>query len=441
MSKVTIDFSGAFTQIAGATGLLLKEVKAIETKAWRAHETIASLPQMSQDGFFGLPKRNDLFESCKKLTRKLKGAYENVVVLGIGGSALGFKAVADALLGKDHNLNPKGKPKYFVLDYLEPESIAKIFEFAPPKKSVYVAISKSGKTQETAAHLAYLGSKLEREIGKQGLKERLVIITELEAENPFQQMAEKMRLRCLEIPQLVGGRYSVLSPVGIFPLSLLGVDAYSLLRGANKFNKLTQSYELEANPALYYALLHYIYAQKGHNVTVFFLYDRNMEALGDWLVQLWAESLGKRFNRRGDLVEVGLAPICAIGPRDQHSILQLLIEGPFDKVITMIWPTKFKQDPRIVLPMWQKKGFKYLSKKSFGQIMASEAQGTYQALTKSGKPVIKVNLDCIDAEGIGYMLQFFMCATAYLAELWDINAFDQPGVQLGKEISRRLLGG
>lgn len=441
MAKVSIDFSGVFTQAAGATGLLLKEVKALDSKALRAHDSLIARPEMSDDGFFGLPKRSDLLNSSKKLAKKLKGTYENVVVLGIGGSALGFRAVAEALLGKDHNLCPKGKPKFFVMDYLEPNSIAKIFELAPAKKSIYVAISKSGKTQETAAHLAYFGSKLEREIGKRGLEDRVVIISELEGENPFQKIAERLRLRCLEIPPLVGGRFSVFSPVGLFPLALMGIDVDSLLRGAAKFNRLIENPEPEKNPALYYALIHYIYAQKGHNVTVFFLYDRSLESLGDWLVQLWAESLGKRFNRRQELVEVGLTPVRAIGPRDQHSILQLLVEGPFDKVITMIWAKEFLKDLKINMPTWQKKEFKYLSKKSFGEILLSEAQGTYLALTKSGKPTIKINPEIINAESLGYLMQFFMCATAYMAELWEINAFDQPGVQLGKDISKRLLGG
>ncbi|HDH96328.1 MAG TPA: hypothetical protein ENF73_01210 [Proteobacteria bacterium] len=442
MPRITIDFSGAYAEQLGVTGLILRELKAVESKAKAAHNRLFERPEMTQDGFFGLPKNGELLNSSVQLARKLKGSYENVVVIGIGGSANGFKAVADALLGSNYNLKAnKNRPRYFVLDYLDPSAIRDIFEIAPPNKSVYVAISKSGKTQETAAHLALFSSRLQRELGRQGLRERLVIITELERENPFQRMAEKLELRCLEVPPLVGGRYSVLSPVGIFPLALLGVNVRSLLRGAELFNRRVRTSDPQKNPALHYAMIHYLYYDKGHNITVFFLYDRSLKGLGDWLVQLWAESLGKRFDREGSRVELGLTPVSAVGPRDQHSLLQLLIEGPFDKVITMIWPGSFKPDLKLTVPSWLKKGFGYLSGKSFGQILAAEALGTYEALVKSGKATIKIIPERTDAENIGFLLQFFMCATAYLAELWGINAFDQPGVQLSKDISRRLLGG
>jgi len=442
MPKITIDFSGAYAEDIGVTGLILKEIKAAESKAKASHQRLFERPEMSKSGFFGLPQDKDLLNSSLHLARKLKGSYENVVVLGIGGSASGFKAVADALLGKNHNLvGDKRKPRYFVMDHLEPQAVKDTFDIAPPKKTVYVAISKSGKTQETAAHLAYFGSKLQRELGKQGLQERVILITDLEKDGPFQKVAEKLELRCLEVPPLVGGRYSVLSPVGIFPLALLGVDVKSLLRGAELFNRRVSSDDIQKNPALQYALIHFLYHQKGHNVTTFFLYDQPLKSLGDWLVQLWAESLGKRFDRAGDRVETGLTPVSAVGPRDQHSLLQLLVEGPFDKVITMIWPKFFKTDPKITVPSWLKKDFRYLSGKTFGQVLTSEARGTYEALTKSGKATIKIVPERIDAENLGFMMQFFMCATAYLAELWGINAFDQPGVQLGKDISRRLLGG
>ncbi len=393
--------------------------RAVEAIRARAGERKAML------GWIRLPEDT---EGARRVRRfqEARPWVRDLVVLGIGGSALGAKALA-------HALTPQNPPaRLYFVDNVEPAPIARLLDRLDPATTLVVAISKSGKTAETMAAFLIFRDWLERHLG-QHATDHLVAVTDPQ-NGPLRTYAASEGLASFDIPPDVGGRFSVFSAVGLLPLAFAGVQLEDLLMGARRAN--AKGLEAAAKSALALYLL-YRYRQKP--IHVLMPYSTRMALIPAWFVQLHAESLGKAYDRRGSRVHVGPTPLPALGATDQHSLLQLLQEGPFDKVVSFVRLRHHDHDLEIpgapgLSPL------RFLFGKRLGALLDAEATATPLALAKAGRPSLTIWIDRVDEASLGELLQFFMWQTAIFGELLGINAFDQPGVELAKQYTYALMG-
>ena len=367
---------------------------------------------------------DDIIETAKQIRRK----YTSFVVLGIGGSALGPIAVHQALA-------QDGGIELIVLDNVDPETMKSTFDKLDIEKTMFNVITKSGKTSETMAQLMtaadiITGKGLE-------LKDHIIATTD-ERNGNLALIAKEEGLKTFVIPDDVGGRFSELTPVGLLPAAVCGIDIKGMLEGAAYMDKLCS--ETEKNPASVFALLHVLGMDKGMNVSVMIPYSDSLKYISDWYAQLWAESLGKRVDNEGKEVFAGQTPVKALGATDQHSQVQLYTEGPFDKITTFIKVEKFRQEMPIPKAFEYVDDIAFLSGKTFSELINAECIATQYALTVAGRPNIEIALETVDAFSIGALLYFFEMAVSYAGEMMDINTFDQPGVEQGKLATFALMG-
>ena len=352
----------------------------------------------------------------------------DVLVLGIGGSSLGAKALAAALVGA-------GAKLHFV-DNVEPEPVAALFDSLNPETTLVNVISKSGTTAETMAAFLLALDWLRRGLGEEW--KRHVVVTTDAKKGVLRPFAEKHGLASFVIPADVGGRFSVFSPVGLLPLALAGVDLDGLLAGAAEANASANA-EVSENLPAQTALAQYLAWRKGQRISVLMPYSSRLALLPAWFVQLHAESLGKAYDRSGSRVHVGPTPLGAVGATDQHSQVQLFREGPFDKLVVFIRHRQADRDLRLPGEEGLEE-LSYLFDKSLFGLLAAEAAATAHALAAARRPNYTIFLERLDAFHLGWLLQHLMWQTAYLGELFNVNAFDQPGVELGKQYTYALMG-
>lgn len=359
--------------------------------------------------------------------REANAWVEDLVVLGIGGSALGAQAVGTALGNSSVRL-------HFV-DNVEPEPIIGLLRTLEPYKTLVNVISKSGSTAETMA--AFLVFRQWLELGTADWKKH-VIVTTGPAKGILRPYVQAEGLTAFEVPPSVGGRFSVTCPVGTLPLAFVGIDLENLMAGARKSNEQAKG-ALEKNLPAQTALVNHLFSRKGMNIAVFMPYSSRLRFLPDWFVQLHDESLGKMLNRQGKEVRTGTTAVRAIGTTDQHAQVQLFREGPHDKLTTFV--RLLNPSENLEIPVVKGlEGLDYLFGRSFFELLEAEAKATAHALAKAGQPNYTITLEKLDAYNLGWLLQHLMWQTAFLGELWNINAFDQPGVELGKEYTYALMG-
>ncbi|ULR40720.1 glucose-6-phosphate isomerase [Thermus sp. NEB1569] len=373
-------------------------------------------------GWMDLPEDTETLRRIRRY-REANPWVEDFVLLGIGGSALGPKALESAF-------NESGVRFHYV-DHVEPEPVLRLLRGLDPRKTLVNAVSKSGATAETLAALLVFLNWLRENLGEDW--RRHLVLTTDPRRGALRALAEKEGLEAFSIPDNVGGRFSVLSPVGLLPLAFAGMDLEALLMGARKANELALA-PLEENLPLKTALLQHLHRHLP--ITVFMVYSERLKYLPAWFVQLHDESLGKR---DGEGNRVGTTAVPALGPQDQHAQVQLFREGPLDKLIVLVVPERPTED--LTLP--QVEGLTeaaYLFGKGLFQLLKAEAEATYQALAEAGQRVYTLYLSEVSPYAVGWLLQHLMWQTAFLGELWGVNAFDQPGVELGKRLTFALLG-
>ncbi len=376
-------------------------------------------------GFTDLPETDRYIEQAKAVSERLPDGIDTLLVLGIGGSALGAKMVRDcfsAYLNKN----------LIILDNVDPYTIHDVAKKINPEKTVINVISKSGSTVEPISQFKFFYNLFELELGREEALKRVVVTTDI-AKGSLRKLADQLGLLSLEVPENVGGRFSVLTPVGIFPLEYCGIDTKKLLEGALKQKQEGKGLAVTG------AVLDYLFYNKGKNIKVLFIYSDRLFRFGEWYLQLFGESLGKRFDKSGKEVNVGATGVLAKGVTDQHSQVQLYREGPDDKFYAFFKINK-KIDVLIPDSFDKFEGFSYLSGKRFSQLMDAECEGTMQALENAGRPVVLYEIDEIDLEAMGELIYLFELQTAVCGYLYNINPFDQPGVEEGKVIAKKLLG-
>lgn len=426
MDKIRFDFNNMMSAIIGQRGFAPAELAAAKDMVAGAK---AALLQKSP-GFMQLPLgQQTIVEDIVATAAKIREQFDNFVVLGIGGSALGPIAVEQAL-GQGND-----KMRLFVEDNVDPERLGRIFGGLDLEKTVFNVITKSGKTSETMAQLMYVADALK----KAGLPlSRHIIATTDEKSGDLVRIVQKEGLKSFVIPANVGGRFSELTPVGLLPAAVCGHDICAMLDGAAYMDELCA--REDANPAALYALLHVLGSKRGYNISVMLPYADSLKYMSDWYAQIWAESLGKRFSLDGKEVFAGQTPVKALGVTDQHSQIQLYAEGPYDKIITFLKVDSFRNDLEIPAAFEYIEDIAFLGGKTFGQLLEAERSATEYALCKAQRPNITIELSAVNAFTVGALLYFFEMATAYAGEMMGINTYDQPGVEEGKLATFALMG-
>ena len=439
------DFSFDYTNIrpaaVGSAGLSDADISAGMPTVQRAFT--AARKALPGWGFTALPQATDRAQEIRKLADKIAGRCEDFVVLGIGGSALGNSTLQSALNPPFYNLMSREKrgdrPRIHIPDNIDPVLIGNLLDTLNPATTVINVIAKSGKTSETLANFLIFKEFLENEHGP-GWKDQVIITTD-PANGPLRALASELGIKTLEVPPDVGGRFSVLSPVGLLSAAVAGIPITDLLSGADEMLARCSRSSWDKNPAFYSAVIHYLYdKQKNIRLNVLMPYAQQLRDVADWFRQIWAESLGKRIDRNGNEVYCGLTPIKALGATDQHSQMQLYIEGPLDKLITFIHVEAFSRNIEIPEAFSDEPSFSYLNGKTLTDLLHAEEYATRAALTKAGRPTLTVSLSALNARTLGQLLMFFELQTAYAGELYGINAFDQPGVEQGKIFTGALMG-
>ena len=378
-------------------------------------------------GFLKLDDEEWGISDAIALGKALAQRADTLVVLGIGGSALGSRALEEALRSANSG------HRLAIFDTIDPAFVAAELARLDPARTAIAVISKSGGTIETAALFRLLLPWLQD--GALDWKDRLVFITDPDR-GLLRPLADAWGLASITVPPDVGGRFSVLTGVGVLPAAFLGLDVTGLLDGARRMAAASVTRAASTNPAWRFAAVHDA-LWPGVDVTVFFPYCERLRGMGEWFQQLWAESLGK--PRPGEAA-YGWTPAVHRGPTDQHSQLQMWQEGPADRVVTFVGvddpgcdlgPLPLPEPENAVVPG--------LAGMTLRRLLDAERLGTGAALISAGRPVIDLRLPRVDACAIGELVVFLEAATAFAGFLRGIDPFDQPGVELGKRVTTALL--
>lgn len=380
-------------------------------------------------GFFHINKRKELLSSCVEIFQKFQSRTQFIQV-GIGGSSLGPEMLVSAL--GDQNRS------FTFINNIDPERIAQQLESLNYQKSLFYIVSKSGGTAETSAAMAIISNWLkEKGVGEKEYKNYFVFATD-PVKSDLLLIAKDFGIHCLEIPSNVGGRFSILTPVGLLPALFAGIDGDQLLAGAQDIKKDILNTRLHENILIKSANYLMSLKEKGFSQTVLMPYSSKLRDLSFWFVQLWAESLGKKVNLKGETVNTGFTPIPAYGATDQHSQVQLFMEGPYDKTIILLEVENFQTDFSLDCS-FETSSFKKLKRHSLSNLMKAELNGTMKALSKVERPYMKLSLETNDAYHLGQLLLFLESLTALTGIMLGINTFDQPGVEAGKHYAFEYL--
>ena len=393
-------------------------------------------------GWTDLPyNQNEIVKDILLTAKNIRKKFDNFVVLGIGGSALGPTAVFQALCHLRHNELPKSKrkaPKLYVEDNVDPERMSALLDVIDINKTCFNVITKSGATSETMAQYLIIMDILKSKLGDKA-KDHMIATTSMTKGNLI-KIAKEEDLKTFYIPDGVGGRFSELCPVGLLPAAVLGIDIKAMLAGAKHMDKICMNKNVLENPALISALLQVLSMEKGKNVSVMMPYADSLKYIADWYCQLWGESLGKAVDNDGKEVFVGQTPVKALGVTDQHSQVQLYREGPFDKVITLIGVKNYRTTFEISKGCEDIPDVSFLCGHTLNELITAEREATEYALTTAKRANHTIILPEVNAFTIGELLYLFEMETAYAGAMLNINTFNQPGVEGGKNATYALFG-
>ena len=438
-NTLTFDFNNMMLKNVKG-GLSIDTVLKYSKLIPKVHEGVSKKRQINK--WRELPYNQDeIIKDMQKEAERINENYDAFVVLGIGGSALGSKALFSALKHLKYNelsKEKRGGARFYVADNVDPEGLSALFDVIDPKKTVFHVITKSGNTVETVTQFMLALNYLKEEIGD-NFKDNIIITTDKEKGN-VKRIADEYGFKTYVVPDGVGGRFSVLCPVGLLSAAVLNIDIEKLLLGAKDMHELCMKPSLEENPAYMYALTHCAAMENGVNISVMMPYADSLACTAEWYAQLWAESLGKRYDNDKKEIFAGQTPVRALGVTDQHSQVQLYTEGPFDKIITFIEVKNFRVNLEIPQAPINVYDADYLQHQSFNKLISSEMQGTEHAITKAGKMNMRITLNRVDEYSYGALIMFFEMATATAGEFLNLDAFDQPGVEEGKIATFALMG-
>lgn len=393
----------------------------------RAHARLERLRLSKEQGFLDLPFDLKSVGAIERAAKRVQKKFSHLIVVGIGGSDLGAKTVWQALGGKSTFLTFVGNP--------DPETVSSLIESTDWSRTAINVISKSGTTLETMAVFMTLRQALIAAVGEKRHAEHVIVTTDPSISSALYQIATDEGYEVLPHPLNVGGRFSVLSVVGMFPTAVSGTNIRKILNGARQAELERREKKAEGVAARFATNQFLSMTEHGRNIHVLMPYADLLSSFGFWYRQLWAESLGKK----RDGISIGPTPVAALGATDQHSQIQLYNEGPDDKTITFIEIDRFRRSIRVPAVWKDQDGIKYVGGLSFEEILHAERSGTERALTKNGRANGTLRIPRISPETIGALFMTFEAAAAYMAELLEVSAYDQPGVEEGKKETRKIL--
>jgi glucose-6-phosphate isomerase len=426
------DVAGCLAETIGAHGLAPEE---FDRALARTAPAITTLIRRRDDGslpLLRLPGRRDDLAPLGALADEYRRRFQHVVVLGIGGSSLGGQSVC-ALA--DLGFGPRaGAPRLYFMDNIDPATFTALFAVLDPERTGIIAISKSGGTAETLTQLVICFDWLRQALGTAKLGDRIVAITE-PRDNPLRRLATAQGARVIDHDPGIGGRFSVLSNVGMLPALIAGVDGAALREGAAAVLDATLAAAASpraSEPAIGAALSIALAESRGARTTVLMPYIDRLAHFGLWFRQLWAESLGKEGK--------GTTPVRAMGTVDQHSQLQLYLAGPRDKMFTLVALDTAGQGETVAVDLAGDRELAYLAGRRMGDLLDAEQRATATSLIRNGRPTRIFRLTQLNERSLGALLMHFMLETIIAADLLGVNAFDQPAVEEGKILAREYLG-
>ncbi len=441
--KIRLDFNNMMTDFVGEHGISIEDIDKISDKIENAKKAMVEKRANGKMDWRDLPYNQDeVVEDILSYVNEQKDKFDAFVVLGIGGSALGPIAVQQAINHPYYNELPRDKrngfPKLYVADNVDPEKLVYLFQTVDVTKCLFNVISKSGSTSETMSQFMIIKKMLDEKLGKDAAEH--IVCTTDKVNGNLIKIAKEEGYKTFIIPSGVGGRFSELTPVGLLAAAFCGIDIKAMLAGAAFMDEICKNDDIYKNPAFMYAILNYIGMEKGRNICVVMPYADSLKYISDWYAQLWAESLGKKYDNDGNIVNVGPTPVKALGVTDQHSQVQLYTEGPFDKMIVLMGVDKYKETIQIPESYKEIPSLGFLGGITQNQLIQTEQMATEYALMKSGKMNMTITLPEVNEFTLGQTLYMFEVATGFTGELLNINAFDQPGVEEGKNATYAFFG-
>jgi glucose-6-phosphate isomerase len=424
------DISGCLLERIGALGLGAGELGALLERTRPSLDRLRDQHAKKTEPLLALPARRDDLKDLAPLAQEFR-RFEHVVVLGIGGSSLGGRTIC-AFADRDFGPEP-GAPRLHFIENIDPTSFDARLQSIDLARTGAIVISKSGGTPEPLTQFMILLEALRRALGRKPAAERCLALTERK-DNPLRRLAERESIRLIDHDPGIGGRFSVLSNVGVLPALIAGLDAEALRRGAAAaLSETLFAQTPRAAPAALGAAVSVGLAEL-HNLraTVLMPYADQLAPFGLWFRQLWAESLGKSGK--------GTTPIRALGAVDQHSQLQLYLDGPADKMFTMVMLDRAGMGERVSADLAADPELAYLAGRTMGDLMEAEQRAAADSLMQRGRPTRVIRLARLDEERLGALLMHFMLETLIAADLFGVPAFGQPAVEQSRLLARRFLG-
>ena len=426
------DFSNCMSDAIGwEHGVTQDDLRDIAPRLLTAHGQLQKWRASKDAVFMDYPFEAGLALRFRKSAAEVQNNFDNLVVLGIGGSALGLRCLAQAMLLPYSNLLERKRrnnsPRLFVCDNIDPDFFGALLEHLDVKDTCFNVISKSGNTTETMSQFFVVLPILKARLGRKW-KDHVYVTTDPEA-GPLRRFVIEEDVRSFDLPAKLGGRFSVLSAVGLFPAAAVGIDIEGVLDGACKTANMCSGSDPDLNPAYRNAAIsETLNARKGKNISVMMPYSDRLALFSDWYAQLVGESLGKN--------GYGITPVKALGSTDQHSQIQLYMEGPNDKAITFLGVDNFEKTVPVTQAM---PGFENLKGHDLGRILQTLQKASTQALAASHRPNITITLPRITPQAMGELFMYYEIYTAFMGALAGVNPFNQPGVELGKKLTKQIL--
>ena len=444
-TPLTVDHSMAMAEVVGtANGLSEAELRELAPRLQRLDEQLQTWRCDGTAGFCALPYDTAAVQEIKGLAKRLKEWCRDALVVGIGGSAWGARALRQALLHPSHNHFPLGQRHYhsrlFIADNIEPDSLYGMLDGLELKRTTVNVISKSGETPETLALFLFIYQILENRLGTAQAKESFVLTTD-GSQGSLSRLAAREGFPHLQVPAGVSGRFAILSAMGLFPAALAGIDIDGLLAGARFMDQRLQEAPVTENAAYRLAAIYYLgQRHKGRRVQVIMPYADSLLGLASWCGHLWAESLGKQYDSQGRQVNTGFTTLPVRGATDQHTQLQLFLEGPKDKMVTFWEVGKFQQNITIPPRFADNEGLDYLTGQTLAGLLAATKQATAWQLAERGCPNLTIQIPEVNAFTIGQLIYLCQMTVAALGGLLEIDPFGQPQIEGLKRIVCGLLG-
>jgi len=442
--QIKLYYKNVTAEVIGAEdGITQKQFKDLDEKTNPLITELNAQRKAGNTAYRDLPYDEKIRRKVRDLVAELRDKCENLVVLGIGGSALGNIALQTALNPYMYNLDGTQRrgPRLFVFDNIDPSQFGSFLDWLNDNldKTIFNVISKTGQTAETASQFLIIRQLLLDRLGPVGFKNQVVATTD-PAKGTLRKIADDAGLRCLEVPAGVGGRFSVLSAVGLFSAAMCGIDIDLLHAGARDMDTRVTQNDFYTNPAAVLAAINWHCYNIGKRISVMMPYNCALKDLADWYRQLWAESLGKAQDLAGGEIHNGPTPVKALGATDQHSQLQLYREGPNDKLFTFLQVEQFGRELQIPAPPACAPELDYLAGADMGRLLKAEKLATEYALIQSSRPCLSIIFEKVDSYSVGQFIYLYEVATSLAALLFGIDAYNQPAVELGKQASFALMG-